>query len=96
MRVYLLQYHKARAKLVVVLSDHTIIHEKLKNTHTHTLNERQNVNRSCTFLHGSVHLDTKLQSISQRDTSMTVAELIKKINFHKRPSALNSILFRNP
>lgn len=36
MRVYLLQYHKSRAKLVVVLSDHTIIHEKLKNRHKHT------------------------------------------------------------
>lgn len=76
MRVYLLQYHKSRAKLVVVLSDHTIIHEKLKNTHT--LNERQDMNRSCTFLHDSVHLDTKLQSISQSDTGMTVVELIKK------------------
>lgn len=36
------------------------------------------MNRSCTFLHDSVHLDTKLQSISQSDTGMTVVELIKK------------------
>lgn len=42
MRVYLLQYHKSRAKLVVVLSDHTIIHEKLKNRHkqTHITNDK--------------------------------------------------------
>lgn len=43
MRVYLLQYHKSRAKLVVVLSDHTIIHEKLKKqtqTHTHITNDK--------------------------------------------------------
>lgn len=60
MRVYLLQYHKSRAKLVVVLSDHTIIHEKLKKqTQTHTHNERQTMNRSCTFCRTILSISTR-------------------------------------